>query len=304
VCYQSGAIPVDIFTITNSRTVGSTFCTDNITIRSEWIDQNGGTYNFVWLKLNGTETVRQFQILLNGSGGFFYAIPYTSCSTCPTQTPTPTQTSTPPVTPTPTEAPIVYSTTIWFQNYQDGDPVYPYGYVDASTACSQGGNSGQFATVYYTGTLGNGTILYNYSNLTENFGYAGTIFYYWISGYRFTYDFGVIADYAACPTTYTIDYDFSQFAQSGEFSITVNGNVPVYATSTTSGQITVPQNAAIGVSVSAGATSPLIAQATLLIYNAGNLEYSNSTEGVPFAGLLHNYTATGNGTISASSSEF
>jgi hypothetical protein len=60
-----------------------------------------------------------------------------------------------------------------------------------------------------------------------------------------------------------------------------------------------------GVTVlSGGATSPLIAQATLLIYNAGNLEYSNSTEGVPFAGLLHNYTATGNGTISASSSEF
>ena len=102
VCYQTGAIPVDIFTITNSRTVGSTFCTDNISVRSEWIDLNGATYNFVWLKLEGTETVRQFQILLNSSGGFFYAIPYTSCSTCPTQTPTPSQTSTPPVTPSST----------------------------------------------------------------------------------------------------------------------------------------------------------------------------------------------------------
>jgi hypothetical protein len=75
-------------------------------------------------------------------------------------------------------------------------------------------------------------------------------------------------------------------------------------TSTTSGQLTVPPGAAIGVSVSAGATSPLIAQADLIIYNAGTLEYSNSQQGTPFASLLHNYTATGNGTISASSSEF
>jgi len=193
---------------------------------------------------------------------------------------------------------------VWFNNYQDGDPVYPYGYVNATTACSQGGNSGQFATVYYTGTLGNGTVLYNDSNRTQNFGYAGSIFYYWISGYRFTYDFGSIADYAVCPSTYTIDYDFAQYAQSGQFTITVNGITEASAISTTSGQITVPQNASIGVSVSAGAESGLIAEATLLIYNAGNLQYSDNAEGVPFASSSHSYTATGNGTISAAAYEF
>ena len=71
------------------------------------------------------------------------------------------------------------------------------------------------------------------------------------------------------PTTYTIDYDFQQGAQSGDFSITVNGNTPVYVTSNSSGQITVPIGAAIGVSVGAGANSPLIAQAGLVIYDAG-----------------------------------
>jgi hypothetical protein len=106
------------------------------------------------------------------------------------------------------------------------------------------------------------------------------------------------------PVGFTIDYDFGQSAQSGDFSITVNGSVPVSVTSTSSGQITVPENAAIGVSVGANTTSPLIAQADLTIYNAGTLEYTNSQQGTPGAGLLHNYTATGNGTISASSTEF
>lgn len=91
----------------------------------------------------------------------------------------------------------VNSATIWFNSIQ-GDPPYPYGYIDAATACSQGGYSGQFATVYYTGTLGNGTVLYNDSGLTQNFGYAGAIFWYWISGYRFTYTFNSIADYGSC----------------------------------------------------------------------------------------------------------
>jgi len=75
-------------------------------------------------------------------------------------------------------------------------------------------------------------------------------------------------------------------------------------TSNSSGQITVPENSAIGVSVSAGATSPLIAQADLIITDAGTQIYNNSQQGTPFAGLLHNYTATGNGTISAQASEF
>jgi len=108
VCYQTGSVPVDTWTIINSRTVGSNFCDASIQVRSSWLDTYGSSYSFVWLKLNGTETVRQFQILLNGGGGYFYAIPYTSCSTCPTQTATPTQTPTPTSTPTPTPLPTYY----------------------------------------------------------------------------------------------------------------------------------------------------------------------------------------------------
>jgi hypothetical protein len=93
---------------------------------------------------------------------------------------------------------VVNSATIWFNNIQDGDPPYPYGYIDAGTACNNGGYQGAYATIYYTGVLGNGTILYNYSNLTENFGYAGSIFWYWINFHKFTYTFNSIADYSAC----------------------------------------------------------------------------------------------------------
>jgi hypothetical protein len=75
-------------------------------------------------------------------------------------------------------------------------------------------------------------------------------------------------------------------------------------TSNSSGQLIVPENAAIGVSVSAGAQSPLIAQAGLIIYDAGTKIYDNVQEGIPFASNLHNYTATGNGTISANAYEY
>jgi hypothetical protein len=75
-------------------------------------------------------------------------------------------------------------------------------------------------------------------------------------------------------------------------------------TSTSSGQITVPENAAVGTSVSAGASSQLIAQASLIIYNAGTEIYNDVAEGTPSAGDSYNYTATGNGTISATAYEY
>jgi hypothetical protein len=92
--------------------------------------------------------------------------------------------------------PVANSATIWFNNIQDGDPPYAYGYIDAGTACNNGGYQGAYETVYYTGVLGNGTVLYKNSNLTESFGYA--IFWYWINFHKFTYDFGSIANYSAC----------------------------------------------------------------------------------------------------------
>jgi hypothetical protein len=106
------------------------------------------------------------------------------------------------------------------------------------------------------------------------------------------------------PSGYTIDYDFSKNAQSGDFSITVNGISVVSVTSVSSGQITVPENANIFTSVGAGASSQLIASVSLIIYNAGTEIYNDVAEGTPFAGDSYNYTATGNGTISASSSEY
>jgi hypothetical protein len=106
------------------------------------------------------------------------------------------------------------------------------------------------------------------------------------------------------PTGYTIDYDFQQGAQSGEFTITVGGIVVVNTTITNSGQITVVPGASINTSVGAGAQSPLTAQADLLINDNGTQIYNNSQQGYPFAGNNHTYTATGNGTISATAYEF
>jgi hypothetical protein len=109
---------------------------------------------------------------------------------------------------------------------------------------------------------------------------------------------------SAAPSTYTIDYDFQQGADSGQFTITVNGSTVVNVTTNSSGQITVPVSAAIGTSAYAATTSPLIAEAGLIIYDAGTEIYNNSEQGTPSASDLHNYTATGNGTISATAYSF
>jgi len=57
----------------------------------------------VWLKLQGSETVREFYIGLPYNGGEYYAVPNANCVTCPTQTPT--NTPTPTQTPTQTQTP-------------------------------------------------------------------------------------------------------------------------------------------------------------------------------------------------------
>lgn len=95
----------------------------------------------------------------------------------------------------------IYSATVYMNSFVD----YPYGYVDAATACSLGGFTGVAETVYYQGTLGNGTVLYFGSNLTNQFSADGSYGYYWISGYSFTYS-GSIGSYTACsvPTLFYI----------------------------------------------------------------------------------------------------
>lgn len=104
---------------------------------------------------------------------------------------------------------------------------------------------------------------------------------------------------------YTIDWSFTQGASSGDFSINVDSVQVVYATSNNSGQITVAPGASIITGVSAGAQSPLIAEASLVVNDNGTTLYNNSSQGYPFAGESYGaYPATGNGAIYASSYEF
>jgi hypothetical protein len=93
-------------------------------------------------------------------------------------------------------------------------------------------------------------------------------------------------------------------AQSGEFSINVDSVPVVYATSSNSGQITVSPGAYIITSVSAGASSLLIADAALSVNDNGTTVYNNNTQGYPFAGETYSYNATGNGSIAGTAYEF
>jgi hypothetical protein len=74
---------------------------------------------------------------------------------------------------------------------------YPYGYQTSAEACTLGGVTGVVETVYYTGSLGNGTILYFSPSLTNVFDADGSFGWYWISGYSFQYS-GSIYNYGTC----------------------------------------------------------------------------------------------------------
>jgi hypothetical protein len=112
---------------------------------------------------------------------------------------------------------------------------YPYGYQTASEACSLGGNTGYAFTVYYTGSLGNGTSLYFNVGLTEAFDADGSYGYYWIAGYSFSYG-GVISNYTACPSAvnvnvnsvFSLDVDINDVTVDGVSVTYVGGqNFPI-----------------------------------------------------------------------------
>jgi hypothetical protein len=104
---------------------------------------------------------------------------------------------------------------------------------------------------------------------------------------------------------YTIDWSFSQGAQSGNFSISVNGIQVVYTTVGNSGQIVVSPGDYVSAVVGAGAQSPLIAQADLTVTDNGTTIYTNSSQGYPFAGESYGpYYPSGNGAIYGTSYEF
>jgi hypothetical protein len=103
---------------------------------------------------------------------------------------------------------------------------------------------------------------------------------------------------------YSIGWQFSKQAQSGDFSISVNSVVVVSVTSSSSGNIEVPIGASISTSVGAGASSQQNAQAALFIIDNGTTIYNEDTIGSPSAGESYSYTASGDGSIDATASEF
>jgi hypothetical protein len=90
-------------------------------------------------------------------------------------------------------APTLNSGSVYMNSFVD----YPYGYVNAATACSLGGYTGVVETVYWSGTIGNGTNLYFDTGFSNAFDADGTFGWYWISSYRFQYS-GGISSYASC----------------------------------------------------------------------------------------------------------
>lgn len=116
----------------------------------------------------------------------------------------------------------VNTATVFMNSFVD----YPYGYADSATACALGGVTGVTAPVYYTGTLGNGTILYLDASLTSVFDADGSFGWYWISGYSFQYASGVIYNYAACSTP-TLFYISNSSLDISISDVQVNG-VSVY----------------------------------------------------------------------------
>ena len=104
---------------------------------------------------------------------------------CPTVTPTPTPTFTP--TPTPTSTPI---------------PVYSFDGYSGTTAAHACDNSSGVITVYYTGSLGVGTDLYNENTLTTAVD-NGYYFYNETHVYHVGFpsvESGRITEIVSCPT--------------------------------------------------------------------------------------------------------
>ena len=229
----------------------------------------------------------------------------------PTKTPTPTQTQT--TTNTPTVTPVYFSDIT-------SDPK-----TDASTACG---------SIFFNPdpTVGNNTTFCNSTTLTNlSYGQAATGTYYISYGGQYVQVYitngnntaSVTSSCSTCPTPtptqtstqtptpspttpagYTIDWSFSQGAQSGDLSISVNGSTVVSTSTNNSGTITVTPGDYVSVGVSAGAQSPLIAEACLTVNDGATTLYNNCTQGYPSAGESYSYYPTDNGAIQASSYEF
>lgn len=210
--------------------------------------------------------------------------------------------------------PLSYSYTLYF-DYNDG-PENVVGFNTGAIACSDSINSMTVYSnsstisvgmaIYYDlyGTQPMNAVAYTSPNQT----------FFKMNGNYVTFEpsapemgaGNVVHSVDTCaPTGYIIDWSFSQGAQSGDFSILVDGVQVVYTTVTNSGQITVPSGSYVGTSVGAGAQSLLTAEACLTVTDGITTLYNNCSQGYPSAGESYSfYYPSDNGTITATSYEF
>ena len=157
---------------------------------------------------------------------------------------------------------------------------YPYGYQTSAEACTLGGVTGVTSSVYYTGTLGNGTILYFSPSLTNVFDADGSFGWYWISGYSFQYS-GSIYNYGACPSP-TLFYISNSSLDISITDVQVNG-VSLYG--------------ATGAGFPVNSGDSINAYSTQLGTQNVNIFYTNSTYGQNIQGYDSNLTYYCNDTI-------
>jgi len=113
---------------------------------------------------------------------------------------------------------FAHSGTFYYANYDVGHNSAYGGFASAGAACTHSGALTK--TVYWNGTIGNGTVLYNADGSVIVA--ANTTDYFYIGGYSFTSSTSgypnqlAIANYASCGgTTYTINLYATQSATSG-----------------------------------------------------------------------------------------
>jgi hypothetical protein len=105
---------------------------------------------------------------------------------------------------------------------------------------------------------------------------------------------------------YQIDWNFLQIASSGTFTIDVNGSQVVYATGNNSGYFLINPGDYVTATVYTSATSPLIAESSLYVYDSvDGVLYNNASTGIPTSTETYGpYYPSGDGSIDAQSYEY
>jgi len=190
----------------------------------------------------------------------------------------------------------VNSATVFMNSFVD----YPYGYADSATACSLGGVTGVTATVYYTGTLGNGTILYFSPSLTNPFDADGSFGWYWIGGYSFQYS-GGIYNYNTCSVFINWSNNFITTG-TNNLQILKNGNLIVDQNAQGTGSFTVIPSDVITYALYS--TTPNFTQATVSINSGGSGTITDCNFNSAYASNSGGITFSANGTIDGITTDY